>query len=354
MRLCLFLAVTVAIYGADGLVPGKADIQSAGPMAFSPSGILFLGDSEGAQVFALDPGDPQAAVPAPIAIEHVDEKIAALLGTTPDQIRIHDIKVHPVSHHVYFSISRGRGADAIPVLLRFAGNRFEEVALENIPHASVHLPGVPAQPRSRLHADPRRLVITDLGYTEGKLLVAGLSNEEFSSNLRVIPFPFHQANPGASIEIYHTSHFTYETDSPVRTFVPYTLDGQPYILAAYTCTPLVKIPLSELQPGAHVRGATIAELGRHSSPLDMIAYRKDGHDYLLIANTLRGVLQIPADHLDDFETLTPENVTTAEDIPMRKINALKGVVQLEPYGDADALVLTEWHDSMDLRSVPLP
>ena len=71
----------------------------------------------------------------------------------------------------------------------------------------------------------------------------------------------------------------------MRTFVPYTLGGQQYVLAAYTCTPLVKIPMSDLKPGAQVKGVTIADLGSGNQPLDMVPYRKDGHEYILIANT---------------------------------------------------------------------
>ena len=54
-----------------------------------------------------------------------------------------------------------------------------------------------------------------------------------------------------------------------------------YILAAYTCTPLVKIPLSDLKPGAKVKGVTIADLGSGNQPLDMVPYKKDGHNYIL-------------------------------------------------------------------------
>ena len=336
---------------ADGLTLGKAAMQSAGPLAFSPEGILFVGDSLGAQVFALDPADTVPSKLATIKVDGLHRKIAAALGTSFDQLRIHDFKIHPRTKRVYISVSRGRGVDAFPVILRLEdGGNFTELPLNRIRYASVRLPGVPDESRTRR----RTLAITDLGYVDGKVLVAGLSNEEFSSNLRVIPFPFRGANSGASIEIYHTSHLTYETDSPVRTFLPLTLNGESHILAAYTCTPLVKIPLRELQPGAKVRGATIAELGRHSSPLDMIAYQKDGHAFLLVANTGRGVLQIPADHLADLEELTPENVNTTQEPPIKRIPWLKGAVQLEKWDEENALVLMEWRDSIDLLSMPLP
>ncbi len=40
-------------------------------------------------------------------------------------------------------------------------------------------------------------------------------------------------------------------------------------------------------------GTTIAELGNRNRPTDMIVYSKDGKDYLLIANTSRGVMKVP-------------------------------------------------------------
>ena len=40
------------------------------------------------------------------------------------------------------------------------------------------------------------LTITDMAYVNGNLLVAGLSNEEWSSSLRSIPYPFKDADEG--------------------------------------------------------------------------------------------------------------------------------------------------------------
>ena len=87
-----------------------------------------------------------------------------------------------------------------------------------------------------------------------------------------------------SIEIYHGSHGAYETRSPVRTFAFYEIDGAPHLLAAYTCTPLVKIPVDKLEPGEKVMGETVAELGNRNRPLDMVVYQKDGQDHVLMAN----------------------------------------------------------------------
>ncbi len=95
--------------------------------------------------------------------------------------------------------------------------------------------------------------ITDMAFVDGKLVVAGLSNEEFASKLRTIPYPFAKVDNGTSVEIYHGNHGQFETRSPVISFVPYKVTTQPHLIAGYTCTPLVKFPVSE--PGARRQGA---------------------------------------------------------------------------------------------------
>ena len=48
--------------------------------------------------------------------------------------------------------------------------------------------------------------------------------------------------------------------------MPITWGGNPQIIAAYTCTPLVRIPPPSCA-WVKVRGTTIAELGNRNQPL---------------------------------------------------------------------------------------
>src|SRR5262245_48209098 len=88
-RLALAAVVAVALagttFGADSpgasLKMGTPDIKSAGPLAFGPDGILFVGDTTGAAVFAIDTGDRTPAAKAPINIKDVAKQVAARLGT---------------------------------------------------------------------------------------------------------------------------------------------------------------------------------------------------------------------------------------------------------------------------------
>ena len=83
----------------------------------------------------------------------------------------------------------------------------------------------------------------------------------------------------------------------MRTFVPFKVGNEPQLLAAYTCTPLVQLPISALKPGAKLKGKTIAELGNHNRPIDMIVYEKGGKQFLLLANSSRGVMKISTDQI---------------------------------------------------------
>jgi hypothetical protein len=80
------------------------------------------------------------------------------------------------------------------------------------------------------------------------------------------------------------------------------LGGKHYLVAAYTCTPLVLIPLDALKDGAHVRGKTIAELGYGNTPADMISYSTTVHgkqeNFLMLVNFNRVSNVIPVAELE--------------------------------------------------------
>ena len=141
-----------------------------------------------------------------------------------------------------------------------------------------------------------------LGGDTGTLLVAGLSNEEFSSRLRQIPFPFGAGVTGSSLEIFHVSHGKWETAAPIRTFVAF--DGGASILASYTCTPVVHFPLADLHRGAKAVGRTVAELGAMNQPLDIVSFIEDGEEYLLVSNTSHGLIKIACRDIDGQAPLT--------------------------------------------------
>ncbi len=171
--------------------------------------------------------------------------------------------------------------------------------------------------------------------------------------MKVIPFPFATADRGALVEMYHGSHARYETNSPIRTFVPYTIDNKQFILAAYTCTPLVKIPVSDLKSGAKIQGTTIAEMGAGNQPLDMVAYKKNGHEYILMANSRHGVTKLDMANLGAYKPITTP-ISDVAGVPYTTIDDLKDVKHLQAYDERQALVLSGQSGAMDLRTIALP
>jgi hypothetical protein len=197
--------------------------------------------------------------------------------------------------------------------------------------------------------------ITDIAWVDGQVVVAGISNEEFASKLRVLEYPFKTADSGTSVEIYHGAHGKFETRSPVRTFIPYKLDDKMYIVAAYTCTPLVIFPMGALEPGKKVRGKTIAELGNGNRPMDMIVYKVKGRDYLLLANNNRGVMKVPTEGMKNQESITERVGGGTAGQSYETIEELKGVMQLDKLDDKHAVVLVRSASGeMTLQVIPLP
>jgi hypothetical protein len=331
-------------------------LASIGPLAFGPDGTLFAADSQGASIFALDLG-AQASAGAANArgLDALDEKLAALLGTSAKEITITDLAVHPRTRNAYVSVMRGQGAGATPVLFRVDGaGAIDMVALQTLKFQRVEIPNAPAAGGTG-RQNARAQVVTDMAFAEGRLWVAGLSNEEFASKLRAIPYPFASIDRGTSVEIYHGNHGQLETRSPVFAFVPYKIGGTPHLVAGYTCTPLVKFPIDSLKPGQKIVGTTIAELGNRNRPLDMIVYSKDGREFLLMANNSRGVMKIPTAPFGTAAAITaPVRDTETAGVPYETIASLKGVEQLDKLDDQRGLVVQREGSAVTLKAVALP
>lgn len=73
----------------------------------------------------------------------------------------------------------------------------------------------------------------EIDYYKGELLIAGVSNEEFGSELRRMPFPFNEKIITSCIEIWHAVHAQYETRAPIITQTVVELDGTATLIAIY-------------------------------------------------------------------------------------------------------------------------
>jgi hypothetical protein len=322
---------------SNGMVAGPVDAKSFGAMAFGPGNVLFVADNDAESVYALDIADATKAG-AKIEMAGIDAKIAQALGTTADQIAIADMAVHPASHNVYITVTRGKGADAKPVLVRVtsdAAQPISVVALDNIKHSATKIDNAPASTGGA--RDPHRSTITDLAFVDGNLWIAGLSNEQFSSAFRRVAFPFTSAKEATTtLQIYHVSHRRSETQAPIMTFAPTKINGTLYMLAAYTCTPIVAFPASDLKNGQAVTGRTVAELGAGNQPADIISYTVNGKGYVLVANRTHPMMKLSSDEIGGAPALTTPDVVGVARTP---VSAPGAVVQLADLDDQNVVVI---------------
>lgn len=356
----------VQVAEKNGLVPGNPELRSVGPLTFGPDGVLFVADNTSAAIFAIgidEPDPPRAEGPSePVDVDHLDTRLAALLGCAREDVVIRDLATHPLSGAVYLAVMRGHGADAIPVLVRAARDgSLAEVPLTGVPFGRTSIENAPAEDDSRtvirlaegsepseeldvrgmklrIVREPMRTqTVTDLAYADGTLLVAGASNEEFISCLRQIPFPFGEAGRSNSLEIFHVSHGKFETHAPIRKLVPYGQARE--IVATYTCTPVVHFSLAEAAPGVHVHGRTVAELGAMNVPQDMVSYRRDGQEYLLVANNRHPLFKLACSDIDGQAGLTDQE--SGVGIP-REAMPMEGVARMAVRGeDQDQVVMLQ-------------
>jgi hypothetical protein len=358
LKIGVVVALVVATSGGFGAAPGAqstavaASLQSIGPLTFGPDGVLFAADVDAGTIYALDLGSAASGGAAGTkAIASVDRQLSAVLGTSPAELQVTDLAVHPRTRNAFVSVMRGQGADAKPALLRIDGaGKIDVVDLTALKATKVTLPNAPRAAGVRAR---RTEAITDMAFMDGRLYVAGLSTEEFASKLRSLSYPFTTADNGTSVEIYHGSHGAFETRSPVYTFVPYRIDTAPYLIAGYLCTPLVKFPIGNLRPGAKVMGTTIAELGSGNRPIDMVLYKKDGKEYLLMSNTSRGVMKIPTDRFGSAPGITTP-IPDKAGIAYETVASMRGIEQLDLLDETHSLVIARTAGGVNLDTVALP
>jgi hypothetical protein len=354
-----------------GLKKGPAELQSVGPIAFGPAGILFVADPMGARIYALDVGTGPAAAAQPVDIDKLDTRLAAFLGAKREDIFLKAMAVQPATHAVYLSVMRGAGAAATPALVKIdAKGAIDLVSLKTIAHAYTDVAKAPKVDDTRtapvvaidtrlgkpvsfgktsFNFDPRPLrtvTVTDMAYVDGTLLVAGASNEDFSSAFRRIAFPFSGKDEVNSLKIFHVSHGKYETEAPITTFIPYGAAGM--VLAAYTCTPLVQFSLNGAAADAQVNGKSVADLGAVSTPLDMVAFKQGGQDWFMVSNTRHPLMKIARGDIDRQDALVQKADlvgATRHELPQ------KGVTFLSNLGDGHILMVQQDEtNALSLRS----
>ncbi len=303
LLLCTALSVTAA------------DVKSVSRLAFGPDGILFLADWKASSVHAVELPKSGAPAGGHFNLRDLDRRLAGALGAKPAAIV--DLAMRPGTGEAYVAVVTGD--NQTPAVVRLgADGRAERLDLATLRATSLALNDAPQSELKIWDETPvRSLTVTDMKWHDGRLYIAGLANTDFASTLRVARYPFTGGQSTVAIAVYHTTHDQMETRAPIRAMTIATLAGEPHLVAAYTCTPLVTIPLAAIKDGAKITGKTIAELGFANAPNGMLAYTAevDGKpvDFVLVANAQRA----------------PDAVTVAE---IAAANAREGLDKFVPFG----------------------
>lgn len=265
-----------AIIAAIGLVTGaSADgVTSITAIEFGPENVLFLGDGEAGVVHAMETvTNENPAKGMAYNLNEFDFIFADVLGTTPDNIRVKDLAIHPESGEAYVAVSRitGDGYEPALVIVNQAGiARLADLSTEM---QTLTLPGALTEDFLFFgNVSARSLTITDILFHGSQLFVSGLSNADFASTLWTSQYPFATDASARSVEIYHAVHGQNETRAPIRTMAVANLNGTDHLIAAYTCTPLVAIPLEQIVTGEHITGITVGDMGYGNTPIDLLAF----------------------------------------------------------------------------------
>ncbi len=270
----------------------EAELRSVSRLAFGPGSTLFAADWKAGRVYAFELPPSEPADGKLFNLREAEHSIRAAIKAS--NFELEDLAMRPQSDEAYLALETV--PDRQPMILMVkADGKFRRLDLDDLPVTSADLQDLPSKSLVLWdHIPGRSFTVTDMQWYEGNLYVAGLSNQAFSSTLRILKYPFVKNNEMVSVEMYHTSHNQWETRAPIRAMTFAQLNGRAYLIAAYLCTPLVVIPVEDLKPDAHVVAKTIAELGDAGIPVNLFTYQavdlntNQSVDYLMSVNLYLG------------------------------------------------------------------
>jgi len=338
-----------AITGASANEP-SLDIRFAGALEFADDGTLFVGDNYSGAVFAFEvPAERPKAQVSPSSIGNIDTKIAELLGVGVGAVEINDMAAHPVSQDLYISVTRIGNFASQPAIVRVSQGHqislldmsslaFQKQELTEFPDAGATFRVRGAGPNPPLPRDVakdvvslRSLAIMDMEYHDGELFVAGVAHDNFLSSLRRISYPFDGTQKIANVEMYHIAHDQYESRAPIRAMSVQVIDGEPQLVAAYTCSPIVLVPLADIENGAKISAKTIIDYG-NGQPLDMIPFQLRDQTMLFVTSNSRSPQVIPVSGLNGAKAVSRADFDRGPKLDLHP---------LMPFGPAGKTVMFE-------------
>ncbi|MBM3996642.1 MAG: hypothetical protein FJ303_21185 [Planctomycetes bacterium] len=362
----MMMRTTFAFLVVFGVAPlaqadqGNPNLKSVDAIAFGPNGLLIIGS--GTQVVAVDTGDTKATDWTKSEVANITEVLAGKLGLSTKDIEVRRLTVNPASRRAYVAVRNLKVKQDI-ILTVDGGGNVAEFSLENVKFTRYPL-AVGTASVTRL---------TDVTWAGGKIVAATQAGDTFGSRV----FAITQAEKDAksvsfSTETYHVGHGKWETKAPIICIMPYEDDGQTGVVGSFTCTPIVRYPLQDVESKDKVKGVSVVELGTGNTPRSMFAYEKNGKRYILVnaarnnKKTAFGTSGYWAAKVDF--TLLKETTNVNEKALWRvkggnfqpntdRVSVATeffGVHQMAKLDDTRALVIRDDKGTMNLRVLALP
>ena len=176
----LLAASALSVSGCNGsdAMPGEptsvltSNLESVTALEISPDGQLFIADSFGGMLHAIDLSGQTSAESQHFNVRDLDRRIAESLGVPRHDVQISDLVVHPRSFESIVGVNY-TGAEA-PLGLVMSVSATGELSLldtsasETLPIPAPHTDGVVFWKTT----DARLRSVTDLDYSDGRLYVA--------------------------------------------------------------------------------------------------------------------------------------------------------------------------------------
>jgi hypothetical protein len=262
------LLLVAAFASAD---EGNPKLKSIEAIRFAPKGVLIIGG--GSEVVTVETGDTKETTWKDAKVENIDEAIAGKLGLKAKDIEIRRIAVNPASKKLYAAVRSLKTNQYVILTIDDAG-KVEEFSLDNVKYQ-----------RYPLAVKEKAVTkITDVVFAGGRIVAATQASDTFAS--RVFTIVPGKAPSQFFTETFHTGHNAVETKAPILCLMAYEDGPKTNIVGSFTCTPLVKYPIDDVEPDVKVKGTTVVELGKGNQPRSMFSYEKEGKKYILV-NVLR-------------------------------------------------------------------
>ena len=309
-----------AFINGDNFSIKSGTVKSISTMTFAPDGKLIVADWKSNALHALSLPKIDTVEPGSFNLFGVDSAIAQALNIKRDRIRVSKAIFAPTLNQCILAVETALDLEAAVAIAIFdSRGRGTLYNLNELVEATVSLNDAPPAASLWENIPTRSFLVTAMKAHDNQIFVAGLANTDFSSTLRRIAYPFDGSITTTSVEIYHAVHNQIETRAPIRAFSIVDIAGSPHILAAYTCTPLVTIPIAELNDDAKIKGKTIAELGYGNTPLDIVPFtvedRGETSQWVMIANSSRAADLISFDEI--VEANNGEGLNTPVRVPFQ-------------------------------------